>query len=64
MNNLSKIGLRLKLARELCELTQQQIADKTATPQANYARYESGVTKKVPHSFLHKVAKILCVDFE
>lgn len=64
MNNLFDIGSRLKFARELCEYTQQQIADKTGVPQANYARYETGVTKKIPHSFLHKVVNVLYVDFK
>jgi len=59
---VSNIHLRFKIVREAFGYSQQTIADMLSIPQQNYARYETGATKKVPYSIVSRFADKLKVD--
>lgn len=58
----SSFALRLKLYREMCHLTQQQVADILNINRTTYTKYETGVSEP-SHEVLRKLVAIFGVDF-
>lgn len=55
-------ALRLKQHRELCGLTQQQVADIININRTTYTKYETGVSEP-SHEVLRKIVSIFGTDF-
>lgn len=53
---------RLKYARELLDLSQQEVADAVGMKQPSYYQLESGKTKR--SRYIHDIAKVLKVDVD
>jgi len=53
MNNFCD---NIKFVRELLKMSQQNVAKVLDIPQPNFARYETGITKKIPYSILNKLS--------
>lgn len=58
----STFALRLKQHRELCRLTQQQVADILNINRTTYTKYETGVSEP-SHEVLRKIVSIFGTDF-
>lgn len=64
MNNLEKVSDRIKFLRGLLGYSQMQMAKRLNIPQPNYARYETGLTKKIPYSLLSSISTQFGIDIE
>ena len=58
----NSFALRLKQHRELCRLTQQQVADILNINRTTYTKYETGVSEP-SHEVLRKIVSIFGTDF-
>lgn len=58
----SSFALRLKQHRELCRLTQQQVADILNINRTTYTKYETGVSEP-SHEVLRKIVSIFGTDY-
>lgn len=58
----SSFALRLKQHRELCSLTQQQVADILNINRTTYTKYETGVSEP-SHEVLKKIVSIFGTDY-
>ena len=58
----SSFALKLKQHRELCRLTQQQVADILNINRTTYTKYETGVSEP-SHEVLRKIVSIFGTDF-
>lgn len=58
----NSFALRLKLHREICHLTQQQVADILNINRTTYTKYETGVSEP-SHEVLGKIVSIFGVDY-
>jgi DNA-binding XRE family transcriptional regulator len=54
---LQEVALRIREMREIADLTQAEMAQKTEVTEEEYIRYENGEVD-FPFSFLHKCAKV------
>lgn len=59
--NIKEVAQRIRLLREDCDLTMQEMADATGRSVAEYAAQESG-EQDLSFTFLYKCAKVLGVD--
>jgi len=59
--NIKEVAQRIRLLREDCDLTMQEMADATGRTVAEYAAQESG-EEDLSFTFLYKCAKVLGVD--
>ena len=59
--NIKEVAERIRLLREDCDLTMQEMADATGRTVAEYAAQESG-DQDLSFTFLYKCAKVLGVD--
>ena len=59
--NIKEVAQRIRLLREDCDLTMQEMADATGRSVAEYAAQESG-DQDLSFTFLYKCAKVLGVD--
>ncbi len=59
--NIREVAERIRLLREDCDLTMQEMADATGRTVAEYAAQESG-EEDLSFTFLYKCAKVLGVD--
>ena len=59
--NIKEVAERIRLLREDCDLTMQEMADATGRTVAEYAAQESG-EQDLSFTFLYKCAKVLGVD--
>jgi len=57
-------GKLLKQRRELCGLTQSELADKVGTSKQNIYKYETGIVTNIPIPRIEKLATILGVSAE
>ncbi len=58
---LQEVALRIREMREIADLTQAEMAEKTEVTEEEYIRYENGELD-FPFSFLHKCAKVFGID--
>lgn len=58
----SSFALKLKQYRDLCRLTQQQVADILNINRTTYTKYETGVSEP-SHEVLRKIVSIYGVDY-
>lgn len=58
----SSFALRLKQHRELCALTQQQVADILNINRTTYTKYETGVSEP-SHDVLKRIVSIFGTDY-
>lgn len=58
----NSFALRLKQHRELCRLTQQQVADILNINRTTYTKYETGVSEP-SHEVLRKIVSVFGTDF-
>ncbi len=59
--NIKEVAERIRLLREDCDFTMQEMADATGRTVAEYAAQESG-ENDLSFTFLYKCAKVLGVD--
>lgn len=59
--NIKEVAQRIRLLREDCDLTMQEMAEATGRTVAEYAAQESG-EQDLSFTFLYKCAKVLGVD--
>ena len=59
--NIKEVAERIRLLREDCDLTMQEMADATGRTVSEYAAQESG-EQDLSFTFLYKCAKVLGVD--
>ena len=59
--NIKEVAQRIRLLREDCDLTMQEMAEATGRSVAEYAAQESG-EQDLSFTFLYKCAKVLGVD--
>ncbi|MBQ9042003.1 MAG: cupin domain-containing protein [Eggerthellaceae bacterium] len=59
--NIKEVAERIRLLREDCDLTMQEMADATGRTVQEYAAQESG-EQDLSFTFLYKCAKVLGVD--
>ena len=59
--NMKEVAQRIRLLREDCDLTMQEMAEATGRSVAEYAAQESG-EQDLSFTFLYKCAKVLGVD--
>ena len=59
--NIKEVAERIRLLREDCDLTMQEMAEATGRTVAEYAAQESG-EQDLSFTFLYKCAKVLGVD--
>ena len=59
--NVKEVAQRIRLLREDCDLTMQEMAEATGRSVAEYAAQESG-EQDLSFTFLYKCAKVLGVD--
>ena len=59
--NIKEVAERIRLLREDCDLTMQEMADATGRTVQEYAAQESG-EEDLSFTFLYKCAKVLGVD--
>lgn len=59
--NIKEVAERIRLLREDCDLTMQEMAEATGRTVAEYAAQESG-EEDLSFTFLYKCAKVLGVD--
>lgn len=59
--NIKEVAQRIRLLREDCDLTMQEMAEATGRSVAEYAAQESG-DQDLSFTFLYKCAKVLGVD--
>lgn len=59
--NIKEVAQRIRLLREDCDLTMQEMAEATGRAVAEYAAQESG-EQDLSFTFLYKCAKVLGVD--
>ena len=59
--NIKEVADRIRLLREDCDLTMQEMADATGRTVSEYAAQESG-EQDLSFTFLYKCAKVLGVD--
>lgn len=59
--NIKEVAERIRLLREDCDLTMQEMADATGRSVQEYAAQESG-EEDLSFTFLYKCAKVLGVD--
>ena len=59
--NIKEVAERIRMLREDCDLTMQEMADATGRTVAEYAAQESG-EQDLSFTFLYKCAKVLGVD--
>ena len=59
--NIKEVAERIRLLREDCDLTMQEMADATGRTVTEYAAQESG-EEDLSFTFLYKCAKVLGVD--
>ena len=61
MDQIQMIALRIRDLRDICGMTQEEVADKSGVPLSDYAAYETG-EKDFSFSHLFNIAETLGVD--